>query len=119
MRLHARLDLRGNIPTFIHIDDGKSFDSDILDAILPEAGAIYVIDRGSVDFGRLYRLVQAAAFFVVRSKTSTKWRRIASRPVEGQIEIEADQIIRLAAPKSRVRYPDELRRVSYRDPDTG
>lgn len=70
VRLRTQLDLRGNIPTFIHIDDGKSFDSDILGAIVPEAGAIYVMDRGFVDFGRLNRLTQAAAFFVVRSKTS-------------------------------------------------
>ena len=123
VRLHTQLDLRGNIPTFVHIDDGKSFDSDILDAIVPEAGAIYVMDRGFVDFGRLHRLVQAAAFFVVRSKTGIKWRRIESRPVDKPVEgptgIEADQIIRLAAPKSRARYPDRLRRVSYRDPDTG
>jgi hypothetical protein len=119
VRLHTQLDLRGNIPTFIHIDDGKSFDSDILDAIVPEAGAIYVMDRGFVDFGRLNRLTQAAAFFVVRSKTSVKWRRISSRPADNSIGIEADQIIRLAAPKSRARYPERLRRVSYRDPDTG
>jgi hypothetical protein len=119
VRLHTQLDLRGNIPTFVHIDDGKSFDSDILDAIVPEAGAIYVMDRGFVDFGRLNRLAQAAAFFVVRSKTSVKWRRIESRPADKAIGIEADQIIRLAAPKSRARYPDRLRRVSYRDPDTG
>lgn len=119
VRLHTQLDLRGSIPTFIHIDDGKSFDSDILDAIMPEAGAIYVMDRGFVDFGRLYRLVQAAAFFVVRSKTSIKWRRISSRPVDKGIGIEADQIIRLSARKSQARYPDRLRRVSYRDPDTG
>lgn len=119
VRLHTQLDLRGNIPTFIHIDDGKSFDSDILDAIQPEAGAIYVMDRGFVDFGRLNRLAQAAAFFVVRSKTSVKWRRISSRPVDNAIGIEADQIIRLAAPRSRARYPERLRRVSYRDPATG
>jgi hypothetical protein len=119
VRLHTQLDLRGNIPTFIHIDDGKSFDSDILDAIVPEAGAIYVMDRGFVDFGRLNRLTQAAAFFVVRSKTSVKWRRISSRPVDTSIGIEADQIIRLTARKSRARYPERLRRVSYRDPDTG
>jgi Transposase DDE domain/Domain of unknown function (DUF4372) len=119
VRLHTQLDLRGNIPTFIHIDDGKSFDSDILDAIVPEAGAIYVMDRGFVDFGRLGRLAQAAAFFVVRSKTSVKWRRIESRLVDKETGVEADQIIRLAAPRSRARYPDRLRRVSYRDPDTG
>lgn len=119
VRLHTQLDPRGNIPTFLHIDDGKSYDSDILDAIVPEAGAIYVMDRGFVDFGRLHRLAQAAAFFVVRSKTSIKWRRIERRPVDKPIGIEADQIIRLAAPKSRARYPDRLRRVSYRDPDTG
>jgi hypothetical protein len=119
VRLHTQLDLRGNIPTFIHIDNGKSFDSDILDAIVPEAGATYVMDRGFVDFGRLNRLAQAAAFFVVRSKTSVKWRRIASRPVDKGTGIEADQIVRLSARKSRARYPDRLRRVSYCDPDTG
>jgi Domain of unknown function (DUF4372)/Transposase DDE domain len=119
VRLHTQLDLRGNIPTFVHIDDGKSFDSDILDAIVPEAGAIYVMDRGFVDFGRLNRLARAAAFFVVRSKTSVKWRRIESRSVDKPTGIEADQIIRLAVPRSRARYPDRLRRVSYRDPDTG
>lgn len=119
VRLHTQLDLRGNIPTFVHIDNGKSYDSDILDAIVPEAGAIYVMDRGFVDFGRLHRLTEAAAFFVVRSKTSVKWRRISSRPVDTSVGIEADQIVRLSAPKSRARYPDRLRRVSYRDPDTG
>jgi hypothetical protein len=108
VRLHTQLDLRGNIPTFVHIDDGKSYDSDILDAIVPEAGAIYVMDRGFVDFGRLYRLVQAAAFFVVRSKTSIKWRRLESRPADKPAGIEADQIIRLAAP------PRELPRSGHR-----
>jgi hypothetical protein len=119
VRLHTQLDLRGNIPTFLHIDDGKSYDSDILDVIVPEAGAMYVMDRGYLDFARLHRLTEAAAFFVVRAKTSIRWQRLGSQPVDKTIGVQADQSIRLVTAKSRARYPDRLRRVSYRDADTG
>jgi len=119
VRLHTQLDLRGNIPTFLHIDDGKSYDSDILDVIVPEAGAMYVMDRGYLDFARLHRLTEAAAFFVVRAKTSIKWQRLGSQPVDKTTGVQADQSIRLVTAKSQARYPDRLRRVSYRDADTG
>ena len=89
VKVHTQMDLRGNIPTFLHIDDGKSYDSDILDVIVPEAGATYVMDRGFLDFARLHRLTAAAAFFVIR------------------------------APHSIARYSDKLRRVRYRDQKTG
>ena len=82
VKVHTQMDLRGNIPTFLHIDDGKSYDSDILDVIVPEAGATYVMDRGFVDFARLNRLTAAAAFFVIRARSDLACRRLYSRPVD-------------------------------------
>ena len=113
------MDLRGNIPTFLHIDDGKSYDSDILDVIVPEAGAMYIMDRGYMDFARLHRLTQSAAFFVIRAKSGLKWRRVVSQPVDKTTGVQCDQTIMLAAASSLARYPDQLRRVRYRDRDTG
>ena len=119
VKVHTQMDLRGNIPTFLHIDDGKSYDSDILDVIVPEAGAIYIMDRGYMDFARLHRLTQAAAFFVIRARSGLKWRRVVSQPVDKTTGVQCDQTITLTAASSLARYPDRLRRVRYRDLDTG
>jgi hypothetical protein len=119
VKMHTMMDLRGNIPTVVHIDDGKSYDTDILDVIVPEAGAVYVMDRGYLDFARLYRLTTAAAFFVVRAKAGQRLRRLASRPVDRSSGIICDQTVRLAIRQSAKRYPDRLRRIRYRDPKSG
>lgn len=119
IKVHTQMDLRGNIPTFLHIDDGKSYDSDILDVLVPEAGAIYVMDRGYLDFARLHRLTAAAAFFVIRAKSTLRCRRLYSHRVDKTTGLQCDQTIVLVAPHSLARYPDRLRRVRYRDPETG
>jgi len=119
VKLHAMIDLRGNIPVVIHIDDGKSYDTDLLDVITPEPGAVYVMDRGFVDLTRLYRLTAAGAFFVIRAKSNQRLRRIRSRPVDRTSGIICDQIVRLEIAMSAKRYPARLRRVRYRDPETG
>ena len=119
VKVHTQMDLRGNIPTFLHIDDGKSYDSDILDVIVPEAGATYVMDRGFVDFARLNRLTAAAAFFVIRARSDLACRRLYSHPVDKTTGVQCDQTIALTAPHSTARYPGRLRRVRYRDPETG
>jgi hypothetical protein len=119
IKVHTQMDLRGNIPTFLHIDDGKSYDSDILDVLIPEAGAIYVMDRGYIDFARLHRLTEAAAFFVIRAKSNLTCRRLYSQSVDKTTGVQCDQTVVLAAPRSLARFPDKLRRVRYRDPETG
>jgi hypothetical protein len=119
VKLHTMIDLRGNIPVIIHIDDGKSYDTDILDVMIPEPGAIYVMDRGYLDFARLYRLNTAAAFFVVRGRTKQRVRRITSRPVDRATGIICDQTVVLTIRQTARKYPAKLRRVRYRDPETG
>ena len=119
VKLHTMIDLRGNIPVVVHIDDGKSYDTDILDALIPEPGAIYVMDRGFFDLVRLYRLSTAGAFFVIRAKNNLRFRRIVSRPVDRTSGIICDQIVALTVKLSARRYPARLRRVRYRDPLTG
>ena len=119
VKLHTMIDLRGNIPVVIHIDDGKSYDTDILDLMIPEPGAIYVMDRGFFDLVRLYRLNTAGAFFVIRAKNNLRFRRIVSRPVERSRGVICDQIVDLTIKVSARRYPARLRRVRYRDPLTG
>ena len=119
VKLHTMIDLRGNIPVVVHIDDGKSYDTDLLDVIVPEPGAVYVMDRGFVDLTRLYRLTTAGAFFVIRAKSNQRLRRIRSRPVDRTSGVICDQIVRLEVKLSVKRYPARLRRVRYRDPETG
>jgi hypothetical protein len=119
VKLHTMLDLRGNIPVVVHIDDGKSYDTDILDVIVPEPGAIYVMDRGYLDFTRLHRLAAAGAFFVVRGKIKQRVRRIASRPVDRTSGIICDQTVVMTIRQTARKYPAKLRRVRYRDPETG
>jgi hypothetical protein len=119
VKLHTMIDLRGNIPVIIHIDHGKSYDTDLLDVVVPEPGAIYVMDRGFMDLIRLERLNAAGAFFVIRGKSNQRLRRTASRPVDRTSGIICDQTVMLEVPLSIKRYPGRLRRIRYRDPETG
>jgi len=117
IKLHTLLDLRGNIPVFIAITDGKVHDVNILDELIPEPGAIYVMDRGYLDFGRLYTINQYCAFFVIRLKTNSRYRRIYSRPVDKSTGLKCDQIIALTTYKGKKDYPEKLRRVKFVDPE--
>jgi hypothetical protein len=119
VKLHTLLDLRGPIPTRIAISDGKQADVRVLDELIPEPGAFYVIDRGYLDFQRLYRFVLAAAFFVTRTKVGVKLNRLESHPVPPDTGVRSDQIVWLSNRNSVLHYPDRLRRVSYKDPETG
>ncbi len=118
VKLHTLLDLRGNIPTFIHISDGTLHDVNVLDVLVPEPGAFYVMDRGYLDYERLYALDQVGAFFVIRAKSNLKFRRIYSRPVDKSTGLRCDQTISLTGERSAVRYPTRLRRVKYYDAKT-
>ena len=115
VKLHTLLDLRGNIPTFVDITDGKVHDVNVLDILIPEVGAIYVMDRGYLDFERLYALNQAPAFFITRSKSNTKVRRVYSRPVDKACGLRCDQSVVLTTDYSSKRYPEKLRRIRYYD----
>jgi hypothetical protein len=118
VKLHTLIDLRGNIPTFIHISDGKLHDVNVLDVLPIEPGSIYVMDRGYVDFERLYRITRSLAFFVTRAKSPFKFERIYSHPVDKTTGLVCDQTIKLTVPATAKKYPDKLRRVKYRDPET-
>jgi hypothetical protein len=118
VKMHTLLDLHGNIPTFISITDGKVHDVNILDEIMPEAGAFYVMDRGYVDFGRLYVFTLSAAFFVVRTKSNVILQRRYSHPVDRTTGVRSDHTVILRAVGSAQVYPDALRRVSYLDVET-
>jgi len=115
IKLHTLLDLRGPIPAFIEITDGKIHDVRILDILMPEAGAFYVMDRGYLDFERLYRLHRAQAFFVIRAKSNLRARRLYSQPVDKTTGLQCDQTILLTGPLTALHYPDKLRRVRYFD----
>ncbi len=119
VKMHTLLDLRGNIPSFIHVSDGKLHDVHALDMLVPEAGAIYVMDRGYVDFGRLYRLHQVGAFFVTRAKSNLDAHRVYSTATDRTTGVVADQTITLDGYYTRRDYPVHLRRVRFRDPKTG
>jgi len=119
VKLHTLLDLRGSIPTFISISQGKQADVRVLDELVLEPGAFYVMDRGYVDFQRLYGFVLAAAFFVTRCKTNLQFNRLQSRPVDSATGVRSDQIIWLRNPSSIQHYPDKLRRIHYVDAQTG
>jgi len=118
VKMHTLLDLRGNIPSFIHISDGKLHDVHALDMLVPEAGAIYVMDRGYVDFARLYGLHQAGAFFVIRAKSNLSAHRVYSAATDRTTGVIADQTIALDGHYTREDYPVHLRRVRFRDPET-
>lgn len=119
IKLHTLLDLRGNIPTFIHISDGKLHDVNALDLLTLEPGAFYVMDRGYVDFERLYAFTLVSAFFVTRAKSNIQYRRRYSRPVDRTTGLICDQTIVLTGPRSWKAYPEKLRRIKFRDPETG
>jgi hypothetical protein len=118
VKMHTLLDLHGNIPTFISITEGKVHDVNILDEILPEAGAFYVMDRGYVDFERLYIFTLSAAFFVVRTKSNVLLQRRYSHPVDRTTGVRSDHTVILTAIDSAKAYPEQLRRVSYLDVTT-
>jgi hypothetical protein len=119
VKMHTLLDLRGNIPSFIHISDGKLGDVNVLDVLVLEPGAIYIMDRGYLDFERLYLMHQAQAFFVTRFKSNTKFRRVYSAPVDRSTGIICDQTITLTGTTSHKDYPEHLRRIRFNDLDTG
>ncbi len=119
VKMHTLLDLRGNIPAFVHITDGKVHDVNVLDQIVPEAGAFYVMDRGYIDFERLFVLTLSSAFFVVRTKSNVLLQRRYSHPVEKSTGVCSDQTVILSSFESASAYPDALRKVSYCDAESG
>jgi hypothetical protein len=119
IKLHTLLDLRGDIPTFIWITDGKIHDVNVLDHLIPEAGSIYVMDRAYLDFYRLYQLHQCSAIFVTRSKTNTGLRRLYSNKVDKSTGVRCDQIVVLTGYYSKKDYPEKLRRIKYFDAEKG
>ena len=119
VKMHTLLDLRGAIPTFIHISDGKLHDVNVLDILPIEAGAFYVMDRGYLDFARLYKLHQIGAFFVTRAKHGMDARRVYSAPTDRSSGVICDQVIALNGFYTAKKYPEQLRRISFKDPETG
>src|SRR5437588_6654906 len=119
VKMHTLLDLRGNIPSFIHVSDGKLADVHALDLLLPEPGAIYVMDRGYVDFARLNVLHQIGAFFITRAKSNMHARRLYSTPSDRSKGIICDQTIVLAGIQTSQLYPEHLRRIRFKDAETG
>lgn len=118
VRLHTQIDLRGNIPSFIHISDGLMHEVNVLDLITPEPGSFTIMDRAFLDFARLYRLTQAGAFFVIRPKINTHIKRIYSRPVDKTTGLRCDQTIRITGLRSCDYYPQYLRYVVFYDATT-
>lgn len=119
VRLHTLLDLRGNIPTVIHISDGKLHEVHILDQLAPEPGAFYLMDRGFLDFDRLHRFHQAGSFFVTRAKSNLRVQRRYSHPVDRTTGLRSDQTVVLTGYYSQQGFPAPFRRIRFRDPDTG
>jgi len=116
--MHTLLNLRGSIPEFIQITDGKIHDVNILDELLPEPGSFYVMDRAYIDFERLYLFNQCGAFFVVRAKSNLNFRRISSQKVDKSTGVLCDQIIVLTGIKTSKKYPEKLRRIKFFDSET-
>jgi len=117
IKLHTLLNLRGSIPEFIHVSHGKTHDVTVLDLLVPQPGAYYVMDRGYIDFARLYNLHQSKAYFVTRALNRQQFRRRYSDPVDKTTGLRCDQTIVLTGPKSKLRYPEPLRRIRYCDAD--
>ena len=115
VKMHTQIDLRGNIPSFIHVSDGKMHEVKVLDLMTPEPGSFTIMDRGFLDFDRLYRLTQAGAFFVIRPKTNTLFQRVYSRPIDKTTGLRFDQTVRLTGVKSPDDYPQYLRCVGFYD----
>jgi len=118
IKLHTLLDLRGNIPTFIHISDGKMHEVNVLDQLMPEPGAFYVMDRGFIDFERLYRFHEAGSFFVTRGKSNLKAQRRYSRPVDRSTGLICDQTVVLTGFYAKKDFETPLRRIRFKDPKT-
>jgi len=119
IKLHTQLDLRGNIPCVLWVTHARIVDPAFLDRIRPEPGAIYILDRGYVDFGRLRRLVEGSSHFVLRAKKNLRFVRLDYRAVDKSAGLRSDQTIRLADPNTSLRYPESLRRIHYFDSETG
>ena len=119
IKLHTQMDLRGNIPCILWVTHARIVDPAFLDRLLPEPGAIYILDRGYVDFGRLRRLVEGSAHFVIRAKRNMRFVRLDCRPVDKSTGLRSDQTIRLADPNTSRRYPESVRRIHYFDSETG
>ena len=119
VKLHTLLDLRGNIPSFIKITDGKWHDVNVLDELIPEPGSYYVMDRGYLDFERLHAFSDCSAFFVIRAKKNLRYRRLYSAPVDKTTGVRSDQTIVLTGVNTADRYPDKVRRIRFVDAETG
>ena len=119
VKMHTLLDLRGNIPAFIHVSNGKMGDVKVLDILPVEAGAFYIMDRGYVDFARLYKLHQVGAFFVMRAKCDLNARRVYSTPTDRTTGVMCDQLIALNGYYVAKDYPEHIRRIRFKDPETG
>ena len=115
IKLHTLLDLRGSIPSFIEITDGLIHDVNILDILIPEPGSYYIMDRGYVDFQRLFKLTEILVFFIIRAKKNLQFRRLYSQPIDKSTGLRCDQIIKLTGNLPSQHYPDKLRRVKYYD----
>ncbi len=119
VKMHTLLDLRGNIPSFIHISDGKMHEVNVLDQLIPEPGAFYIMDRGFLDFTRLFRLHEAGSFFVIRAKSNLQARRRYSHSVDRSTGLICDQTVVLTGFYSTRGYQSPLRRIRFNDPETG
>jgi hypothetical protein len=117
VKLHTLLDLRGSIPSFIKITDGKTHDMRILDDLIPEPGCFYILDRGYLDYRRLFALHQSQAFFVIRAKSNLRCHRLFSRPVDKAMDLSCDQTVILTGFHSHEAFPERLRRIRYYDRD--
>src|SRR5271154_6381904 len=118
VKMHTQIDLRGNIPSFIHVSDGKMHEVNVLDLMTPEPGSFTIMDRGFLDFARLYRLTQAGAFFVIRPKSNTAFQRVYSRSIDKETGLRCDQTVRLTGVNSPDDYPQYLRFVVFYDQET-
>ncbi len=118
IKMHTLLNLRGSIPEFIRITDGKVHDVNILDELFPEPGSLYIMDRGYTDFARLYIITRCLAFFIIRAKSNLDFRRISSNPIDRSTGLLCDQTIVLTGIKTSQFYPEKLRRVKYHDSET-
>lgn len=118
IKLHTAIDLRGSIPTFLHITDAKVHDVNVLDVLPLEVGAFYIMDRAYLDYARLHVIYQTPAFFIIRAKKNTKMQRLYSRPVDKSTGVRCDQIIRFSSVHGKENYPDKLRRIKYYDEET-
>ena len=119
IKVHTLLDLHGNIPTFLYISDGKLHDVNSMDFLLPEAGAFYIMDRAYLDFERLHRMHLCGSSLVLRAKENTRLYRLKSNPVDRSTGVICDQIVRPNGINSKTRIPEQMRRIKYRDPETG